>query len=546
MKLRMSMLALSLVAVATLATTSMADEKADKKALKEFYSVWKDKKATGLEKQQALSNFSMDNVTALEGVYDAMDSEVFQYRTQAVLGVRGAANEEMLAQAEVDLFEDKKMRKRPAVQEHLLWALFNNKKFTEGEKGAERWARLGELIQEDKYAEKVRARAIRELGSFKGDMNQAIANVKLLVKLLRANMDQRKSSRNLRFLLIDGLEGLTSEEHGDDIEKWEFWAKNDIPEKLKLRTATKFKDDFGDVEIEGHTFVRKKPRDIDLEVLILPDLYKSEQYWYPYIFELNKMFECTFVKLPDCSKMKDIDWMKDPRTGAVNRTAYYYPLEQLVEKFEERRKKSGQKKIGIIAHGVSAWIAQVYCIMHPESVAFAVFLQTWSGQNSREKARSSTEGSKDEAFKQYGISLVYDPSGRTGSLSQSDEDKFWAQAGAFKRRWADPKALEPLFYAGENYRVRPESNARILVPKYEFDREAKKRRTDVPVLFVHGTQDPMYVKGDAKDYKKGFTNMTWLEFENSADTPWAEEPVRFFEAIEKLIEDNDIKPEEKD
>ena len=124
----------------------------------------------------------------------------------------------------------------------------------------------------------------------------------------------------------------------------------------------------------------------------------------------------------------------------------------------------------------------------------------------------------------------------------NDEQKYWATTGDYKRRWADPKALEPIFYSTQAYRERPEGNARILVPKYEFDDAMKKARgkIDVPTLFIHGTQDPMYVKKDQQNYAKGFSKMTWAEYEDAAATPWAEQPVKFFEDFNTLLDKYDI------
>jgi hypothetical protein len=48
------------------------------------------------------------------------------------------------------------------------------------------------------------------------------------------------------------------------------------------------------------------------------------------------------------------------------------------------------------------------------------------------------------------------------------------------------------------------------------------------------------VDKDESDYKKGFSNMVWSEYENSGAVPWAEEPVRFFTEWDTLLEKNKI------
>lgn len=519
-----------------------------------FAKVWNDKKATNLDKRAALQDLPR-TAEAIPQYIQALESDVWQYRAEVLVRIFQETDEKTLAEWEKFLFDDKKAPKQPAAAEHILWALYNNSTWAKEAK----WSRAAEIVKSKAYPEKVKARMIRELGDFrlgtekqpndpKNPELQARArnNVKVLVDLLEWALADKKTSRDIKFLIADGLESLTGEEFGDDpeaLEKWKFFANNmkaEIP--LTPRQASKFKDDLADVELEGHSFARKSPRKGgDLDLLILPDLGKSDQYWYPYVFELNKTFNCTFVDLPDCSKMKDLEWMKN-QDGSVNRTAYYYPLAQLVEAFEARRESSGKKQVGIIAHGVSGWIALEYLRLHPESVCFAVIIQTWSGESSRETARNNMENNKekDDAFKNAGKDLVYDPSGTIGTLSLNESEKMWAQTGHTKRRWADPKALEPIFYTQGQWEKPVGGNARILVPKFEFSQANKGKKIDVPVLFMHGTQDPMFVVKDKTVYQSTFTKMVWSEYTNSADTPWAEEPTRFFTDFDKLIADNKI------
>ncbi|MCA8912540.1 MAG: alpha/beta hydrolase [Planctomycetes bacterium] len=520
-------------------TVSARNENVD-----EFWKVWRDRKADNLQKNDAVSKL-VGGDELVDPYLEILESDVWQYRAQVIDHLRNETNEALLKGMEDFLFDEKQVAKKPAAGEHVLWALYNNANWVKPEK----WDKAKLLVMEKKVPEKVKARMLRELGRWRGTSvdnpeAQALArqNVKILVDLLAFALEEKKKfSPELRFLIGDALESLTSQDFGDDLAKWQFFANNmKETEPLKPRTAQSFKDELADVEIEGHSFASPTPRPVDLEMLILPDLGKSDQYWYPYIFELNKTFKCTFVKLPDCSRMKDIEFRKD-RNGNVDRNAYFYPLKQLVEAFEERRMQSKQKKIGLIAHGVSGWIALEYLRLHPESVAFAIIIQTWSGENSREQARNACEGSKDEAFKDFGRGLIYDPTGRIGFQSLNESERMWYFTGAYKRRWADPKALEPIFYNSEAFKVPAQSGAQILVPHYEFDNEMKgERPITVPTLFIHGAQDPMFVSKDEKDYRKGFSNMTWAVYKDSADTPWAEEPVHFFTDFKELLDKNHI------
>lgn len=511
--------------------------------ISKFYSVWNSRKATPTEKQTAVDGLPQSGENLTKAYIEVLESDVWQYRRSVVARIQQETNESVLKELEKFLFDERSVHRQPAAGEHLAWAMYNNSVWATREK----WDFATKMVKSKRYPEKVKARMIRELGQFRGAPQDADAqanarhNVRILVNLLAWQLDnERRASRNLLFLTVDSLENLTSEEHGRSLDKWEFFAGNMSEEEpLKPRTKDKFKDEFEDVDIEGHSFARRTPRPVDLEVLILPDLGSNDRYWYPYIFEINKTFKCTFVKLPDCSRMPDLEYLRR-RDGTVDRSAYYYPLKQLVEAFEERRKQSGQEKIGLIAHGVSGWIALEYLRLYPESVSFATIIGTWSGKGSRGDAQNQTRNHGPEVYKWFAESLTYDPSGRTGQLSLDEDQKHMAQTGAYMREWADPKALEPIFYATREFREMPEGNARILVPEYEFEEAVGRQRIDVPVLFVHGEADPMFIPSDERIYQSSFTRMQWATFPQAGATPWAEQPVQFFEAFEKLLEDNEI------
>jgi aryl-phospho-beta-D-glucosidase BglC (GH1 family) len=102
--------------------------------------------------------------------------------------------------------------------------------------------------------------------------------------------------------------------------------------------------------------------------------------------------------------------------------------------------------------------------------------------------------------------------------------------------------LEPIFYTQAEYRVVQPDGKRVFVDsEYEFvEKSAKGKKIDIPVLFVNGGKSPEYVRDDEKAFKKVFTKMTWDIFENSSDTPWAEEPVKFFASFHKLLDDHKI------
>ena len=547
---------LSLAAVAAMigvAVTPSSSSAGDiKKELSEFKKTWNNKRASTREKYEAVRNLPTGDADLADWYINVLEGEVWQWRAEVMLQrLINETNTELLDALGEFLFDEKDPVKKPAAAEHLIMGLFNNSTFAT----ADRWAKAGDVVRHEKLDAKVKWRMIRELGRWRGAQEmpevqaQMKANCGVLIDLLGENLKQKKPDMIERFLIIDSLEALTSEEHGEKLENWTFWF-NELKEKpLSPRKAEVFKDNLGDIELEGHTFARKEPRKVEgMEVLILPEFGYSEEYWYPYIFELNKTMACTFVELPDASRVKDLERPVD-RAGNPDPNAYYYPLEQLVEAFEQRRKDSKQEKVGIIAHGVSGWIALEYCRLHPESVAFAIIMNTWSGNNAYSKARNQLEGSKDDDYKYYGMGLIYDPTNRVGFGALTDDQKFHHSTGAYKRMQADPKAVEPVLYGALRDQYRKQiGGGQALTPQYEFQNEVGRNTLDVPVLFVWGQHDPMYVDADKKAFEKSFNKKKLMIeiFPNSARTPWAEEPPLFYEKFDELIEMAGVLPEEED
>lgn len=519
-------------------TTTGDAQKAD---LTEFRKVWNNKKSSNREKLEAVQNMPRNGAGLSDEYRMIFETDVWQWRGEVLQRTIAEADTAMI-DAHIEWLTgknaDKNVTKQPAAAEHLLLGLMNNQRTSTNEN----FTKFAELVLMKGVPDKVRYRVLAEFGRFR---SQPLGKhtVGLLVNILGKHVLERKADPVLRFLMVDALESLTSEEFGESHDKWKFWYDQLGDKELKPRKAEKFKDQYGDIEIEGHSFVRAKKRPVEsVDVLILPEFGYSEKYWYPYIFELNKIFNCVFVDLPDASRVQGLKRPTD-RAGNADPNAYYYPLAQLVEAFEKRREASGQKKIGIIAHGVSGWIAMEYVRLKPESVLFAVIMNTWSGNNSYGKARNQCEGSKDDDFKYYGAGLLYDPTGRVGYNSLTDDQKFHYQTGSGKRMHADRKAIEPIFYSADQSYSKRVGGGQALTPDYEFEREAGRTKNTVPTLFIWGQHDPMFVKDDPKLFQRVFTKGVVEIFPNSARVPWAEEPLLFVSKVKDLLQSNGIKTE---
>jgi len=511
-------------------------------AINEFRRVFNNNRASTREKHQAITALpNNDKLLVLEFV-TVMESDVWQHRAEVMINrVREANSAEMLEELETWITTERNITRSPAAAEHMAWGLLNNRHYAT----AEKFAKLSELVKMQRLDAKVKYRIVRELGVWRDNHPLGKANAGVLIGLLEWWKSQRRGAdETLKFLIIDSLESLTTEEFGDNVQQWRFWhTALKEEDTLRPRTPERFKDQHGDIELEGHSFVRRGPRAVEaVDVLILPEFGYSEQYWYPYIFEMNKLFNCVFVELPDASRVAGLTRPTD-RTGRADPNAYYYPLEQLVAAFEQRREASGHKKVGLIAHGVSGWIAKEYTRLHPESVLFCVVMNSWNGQQSYRGAMNQLQGNRDADFKWYGESLVYDPTNRRGPGSMDEDQRFHGRTGSYKRMQSDHRALEPIFYSTRGFqKIIGGGNA--LVPDYELERAFGNRGTsDVPILFIWGANDPMYVEQDRRALQRIYRRGMFEVFPNSARTPWAEEPLLFYTKIRELLTRNGVQLE---
>ncbi|MCC6572912.1 MAG: alpha/beta hydrolase [Planctomycetes bacterium] len=497
----------------------------------EFKRLWAAK--TYVEKLKGLAKLPGGYERATKDILDCLNSEDWVFRQAPFMLLYKEKDTELLGWYEEQLFEKEK---RAAVMEHMVWALYNNEAFA----NAARWARLGELIGNVKKVDvKVRGRAAREMGKYRGDVKkaedqkQAKDNFLVLLGLLEKYMDEKKPDALMIFQLSDAMENLTGQEHGNEVKSWRNWWDSGAKDRdLIPRQADKLTKDLQEIQLEEHSYARKRGRMIEnLDVLVLPDFGWSGQYWQPYICELNKIFACYMVSLPDASRVKP-----EPKRPYGN-DAYVYPLPQLVEAFEKRREASQQKKVGIIAHGISGWIALQYARQRPDSVAFIIVISTWSGTKSFNSSISQLENNQNPIIKYFGAAQRYDPNptARVGPRSMTEEQNTLAHVGSYKSMHLDPYALEPLFYALAQDQFRQQIPGVALVPD---DFEFKKGVTpiDVPAMIIWGAKDWRHVKEDQKTIPEAFKNPTLALYENSYRVPWAEEPVRFVNDVKKMVE----------
>jgi len=532
---------------------------AKEKELAEFRKGWNDKDYT--KKQDAIALMPTGYDLAVPTGLEIIKSEEWLFRAEFMINkVMKETDLDTLNAYAQHMWEtpkavaDKKVA--AAVQENLLWVLMNNEAFAK----PDNWAKVLEMARESgKKAQpaKVRIRAIREAGIWRANnpdvQAQSRSNMTGLLAILKELEGLKKRTPDdelIKWHALDALESLSGEEY-DNYQTWSAWWELNKDKDLKPRSPTKLaKETVEDVDIEGHSFARKKPRDIEnFEVLFLSDFGRSSLYWEPYAFELNKMFSCTFVDLPDASKVKGLEHPTD-RNGNEVTSQYFYPLPQLVDAFDARREQSGQRKVGLIAHGVNAWVALEYARRKPEGLAFIVIISSWSSSGEGKafrKAIDQMRSSKNNITRYFGEShLSSEPGAREGTGSMNPEQNLFARIGGEKYMQADPYSVDTMLYGVvEQYHQRQGQGQQALAPNnVDFKFDSKIGALKVPALIIWGEQDWMWVKDDQKVMQSAFAKPTISIYPNAARTPWAEDPLRFFAEIKKIVADSGIAKED--
>ena len=127
-----------------------------------------------------------------------------------------------------------------------------------------------------------------------------------------------------------------------------------------------------------------------------------------------------------------------------------------------------------------------------------------------------------------------------------EQQNLFARIGGEKYMAADPYSVDMLLYGlDQGYHARQGQGQIALAPSdFDFKFDSRLGALKVPALIIWGAQDWMFVKEDQKVISQAFAKPTVSIYENAARTPWAEDPLRFFDEIRALIDASGIAKED--
>src|SRR5205085_10256528 len=127
-------------------------------------------------------------------------------------------------------------------------------------------------------------------------------------------------------------------------------------------------------------------------------------YFEKHLLALDDTARLFYIDLPGTSAFKDL---KPGVTGAPE-----YPIDKLVDAFDELRKVKKQERIAILAHGMAGWVAMRYATKYPKNVSHLILVSTWtSGKawaDGRQRAELAGKQAGDIEAEHYAASCLFE------------------------------------------------------------------------------------------------------------------------------------------
>ncbi len=262
---------------------------------------------------------------------------------------------------------------------------------------------------------------------------------------------------------------------------------------------------------------------IGVPVLVLPEYGYSKELMKPFFMEVEKTAKCEYVELPKITEFRNLE----EKGGKP-----YYPIDKLVDAFEESRKAAKADKIAIVACGFNSWIAMRYATRFPKHVVGLIFISPSSSEakerESVDRIQRKGKADQDTELLHFGMSMNYDTQRRMTEHEIFHMDRnLPVPAGEdealdrkeFSLRFADQQDS----MLDELYGIHARPLGDCLVPDFKVLNEEVP---PVPVLVIEGRQSIYTGEGDVQAVTSHY-GAALVTFDNSADCPFIEEPEKF-------------------
>lgn len=518
----------ALVALCLLApaVSSAMDEKEFKKQFQNTQNSW--------ERRALIAQLDPGDDDQLDLLLKfVLQTQEWYYREAAIEALSTAYDPGLIAKLE------KMGDKKPMIAEGIAMAFGRSK-------NTDRVPHLLELLQSKKWV--VRRAAAVAL--------PMVPDKRSIGALIKAWEEEDEDKFIVWVHYLESLEQLTYQTNMPDVQDWkDWWAVNEDSfsfEKAKADAEAKGGDgksgDLLTTRVRG-TNLTTRLRGSGLPLLVLPDYGYEQDYLETYLRNLEDTNQIIYASLPGTS-----DFVDPPLQNAPGLPNPYYPLERIVDAFEELHntlEKDGkiEGKFAIMAHGISNWIAMTFAARHPRSVRRMILVAANSGQKAAGEGidRLVRQGQEtgDVEQEHYGMSRQYNSQkGAYDYEAKSDPEREALQRKSLTVRFADRRDLEiGRIYGGIEQRqigdkmfvgpkfVRPMGGC--FIPEFSL---FKLERVQTPTLVMVGKYAVESNGEDAKAIAKHYGgNARALIFKRSGEMPFIEENEQFVETVRKFL-----------
>ncbi|MHC4954851.1 MAG: HEAT repeat domain-containing protein [Planctomycetota bacterium] len=326
-------------------------------------------------------------------------------------------------------------------------------------------------------------------------------------------VQEGETNRRVRSVLLYNLEEITGKYFHDDVEDWkQYWERNKDRELPPVRRYDV--GNFGDVELKfNDTFARRGSGPL---VIVLPQTLKLATYYMPY-FNQWLFVKWLFINLPPVTSFPDVQYNEhnDP----------IYPVDLLVDAFEEARKKYNVEKCAVLAQGMTCWVAAKYAQKYPDRVSGMILLNPYASNETYSKRieEAKRSGHPDDEFwakvSSYEIKAATTAESEVYDWFRSSTyvyDKSDIELGVLRRVWRDPQAVS------------------IQVPPFDIRGENTSK---TPVLmFFSRKNNKLTGYDDINRLKRFFPRNITVKLKKSARFPFMEEPALFEKALRAFVD----------
>jgi len=318
----------------------------------------------------------------------------------------------------------------------------------------------------------------------------------------------------VRSVLVYNLQEITGKvEFGEDVEQWRaYWERN---KDRELPPVNRFDvNQFGDVKLSmDDTFARRGSGPL---IMTLPMTHKLTTYYQPY-FQQLLFVKPLMINLPPVDSFPDV---------VINRHGDpVYPVEKLVDAFEEIRKKWGVEQSAVMAHGFSCWIAAKYAQKYPDRVSGLILMNPYASNETFSKRidEAMRSGHPDDEFwakvsryeikaKTQAESEVYDWF-RTTTFVKDESD---IEVGLLRTIWRDPQSRS------------------IEIPPFDI-RGDNTSRTPA-LMFFAPKNNKLTGYDDINRLKRFYPKNVTVKLRSASRLPFMEEPDTFEKALRAFVD----------